>query len=582
MKKYSKLIALATIIVLAVGITVLVVALNSIQKDAEFALGDYTVVAQGAGVAIVNYTGDETAVTIPSTIDKKKIVAIKAEAFKGTKVVSVKFENGSIDLEDSVFNGNTTIQEVTLPQNITYVPKNCFMNCTALVKVTMPDTITYIGEFAFYGCTNLTKLPSDVELDGLLALPKSLKEVCNNAFYECKEIETVKVSDKLERIGDNAFRSSGISKLELYDSETRFAIKELGKNAFYNTILKSDSTSNILDFPALQTIGDYAFGSISSNFKTFKISPTVTTVGEYAFAKTSSLESITFEKEEGEQLDITVGKYAFSDCTALTKVEFNRDINKIPEGMFMGCINLLKTNDLVLSENVDEIGDGAFALFVGSGTKNCNRLIKFKYTDAQGEVSAVPYNETFRITQLQLFKTSSKSECVHFVLTDYNITELYAYVGLYDTNSNWTYDGDPDASAFKFLIADGFVPGTTDIKHFDTLNIIHSKAFAGAQFDKLCLQGKTCVIQKEAFYKSAIDTFYIDSSCMDYTCSINVDAFDNLNTDIKEKEDDGSYKVNFFVKGAPERDKFENSDIKKQLLAIREDFGDLTGDEWPR
>ena len=576
MKKYSKLIALATIIVLAVGITVLVVALNSIQKDAEFALGDYTVVAQGAGVAIVNYTGDETAVTIPSAIDKKKIVAIKAEAFKGTKVVSVKFENESIDLEDSVFNGNTTIQEVTLPQNITYVPKNCFMNCTALVKVTMPDTITYIGEFAFYGCTNLTKLPSDAELDGLLALPKSLKEVCNNAFYECKEIETVKVSDKLERIGDNAFRSSGISKLELYDSETRFAIKELGKNAFYNTILKSDSTSNILDFPALQTIGDYAFGSISSNFKTFKISSTVTTVGEYAFAKTSSLESITFEKEEGEQLDITVGKYAFSDCTALTKVEFNRDINKIPEGMFMGCINLLKTNDLVLSENVDEIGDGAFALFVGSGTKNCNRLIKFKYTDAQGEVSAVPYNETFRITQLQLFKTSSKSECVHFVLTDYNITELYAYVGLYDTNSEWTYDYDK-AVAFKFLIADGFVPGTTEIKHFDALNIIHSKAFAGAQFDKLCLQGKTCVIQKEAFYKSAIDTFYIDSSCMNYACSINVDAFDNMNTAI-DKRDGSSYLVNFFVKLNDEqsRDDFENSEIKAQLLAIREDFGDPT------
>ena len=148
MKNYKMLIVLVSIILIAVGVTVLVVYLNSIEKGNNFELGDYTVVSQGAGVAIVTYNGEETTLVVPSKIEGKKIVAIKENAFKNSKVVSLSFEEGAnIDIEDSCFNGNTVIQEVTLPTTMTSIPKNCFMNCTSLNKVTMPDSIILIGSF---------------------------------------------------------------------------------------------------------------------------------------------------------------------------------------------------------------------------------------------------------------------------------------------------------------------------------------------------------------------------------------------------------------------------------------------------
>ena len=118
MKKYSKLIALVSILVIAIVVTVLVVYFNSIEKDNNFKLGDYTVVAQGAGVAIVTYDGEETSVEIPTSIDNKKIVSIKEGAFNDTSVVTITFAEGAnVEIEESAFANNTTIQTVHLPSN---------------------------------------------------------------------------------------------------------------------------------------------------------------------------------------------------------------------------------------------------------------------------------------------------------------------------------------------------------------------------------------------------------------------------------------------------------------------------------
>ena len=577
MKNYKMLIVLVSIILITVGVTVLVVYLNSIEKGNNFELGDYTVVSQGAGVAIVTYNGDETTLVVPNKIEGKKIVAIKENAFKNSKVVSLSFEEGAnIDIEDSCFNGNTVIQEVTLPTTMTSIPKNCFMNCTSLNKVTMPDSIIFIGEYAFYGCTNLTKNYTPAE-DGYrwLELPKSLKEICNSAFYECSSLDCVKVSDKLELIDNNAFRHSGLQKLALYDEESTFGVKEIGNYAFYSSYIYSNSTSK-LSFPKLTKIGNYAFASTSNNFKYFAIPSSVTSIGDYAFSGSSSLITLVFESNEEGDVDLEVGKYVCASSTSLERVDLKRKMTSIPEGMFMGCIKLLYSNNLILPEEVKEIGPAAFAFFVtsSSSTKYCNYTIQFNHTNAQGDVSQVDYNDSFRVIQLQRYTNSTSSNLKHFIVTDYNITELYAYVGLYSKSSKWTYDSK-EAVAFKFLLSEEYLPGTGTPKTFETISIIHNSAFAGAQFDKLCLPGAACNIEKNAFYKSDIDAIYIDGSCLDHTCDINENALDNMNTSLD--------KVRVFVKGTKsQRSVYNDSAIKKQFDAIKEELCEFTTEEWPK
>ena len=589
LKKYSKLIAFAAILVVAILVTVLVVYFNSIEKGTNFQLGDYTVVSQGAGVAIVSYDGEETSLFVPAKIEGKKIVAIKEGAFNNSKVTTLAFEDGAnIELEESAFNNNTVIETVSLPSTATSVPKNCFMNCTNLNSVTMPNAITYIGEYAFYGCSNLTKNYEKAE-DGYrwINLPTSLTEICNSAFYNCSNLDAVKVSTKLKTIGASAFRASGIQVLSLYDDEVEaeesFAIETIGDYAFYSTPIRSIST-NKLTLPQLTSIGKYAFASTTNNFKYFEIPSTVTSIGDYAFSGSSSLVDITFTSDEAGDKDLSVGKYLFNSCTSLEKVTFSRSIDEIPEGMFMGCIKLLYRYDLILPEEVATIGPAAFAFFSTSSTatKYCNYTVYFKHTDADGNVTQTYYNNAFRVSQLQKYSQSQGAtpSLKHFVITDYDMTELYAYVGLFattDSTSNyWMMDGE-EAETFKFLLTSELVTdGSRTAKNFSTITLIHNSAFAGAQFTKICLPGAACNFEKNSFYQSAINTIYIEATCLTKTSTIDADAFSNMKTSKDE--------VLVLVKGdRGQASNFESSQFKAQVVAIIPDENCYFADgNWPK
>ena len=54
MKKYAKPIALVAILVVAIALIFVSVYFNSLEKDKEFTLGDFTVVSEGSGISIVS------------------------------------------------------------------------------------------------------------------------------------------------------------------------------------------------------------------------------------------------------------------------------------------------------------------------------------------------------------------------------------------------------------------------------------------------------------------------------------------------------------------------------------------------
>ena len=584
MKKYSKIIALASIIVIAIVVTVLVVYFNSIEKTNSFKLGDYTVVAQGAGVAIVKYDGEETTLEIPASIDNKKIVAIKEGAFNDSKVVTLTFaSNAAVEIEEAAFANNTVIQTVHLPSNITSVPKNCFIGCSSLNEVTMPDSVTFIGAYAFAECSNLTSnYPVDESNFRWLELPKNLREICDHAFYNCSRLDCIKVSDKLTLIDNYAFRASGLQKIASYNEEdsSTLAVQEIGDYAFYQTQLRLS-----LKMPALKKIGAYAFSSILTNTvdkndNSFTLPASVTSVGDYAFSGCSSLIAFTFENDEESETDLTLGNYMLSSCIALETVTFDRSVTKIPEGCFMGCIKLLYKQNLTLPEEVKEIDPAAFAFYVttSANTKFCNYTINFKRVDGKGDITYVDYNDFFKVTQLTKYASGSGAGYTskHFVVTDYYGTEsqpapttLYAYVGLFTKDSTWQ-TGSGEAKSFKF-----FVEGE-QTSLFTDLQTIKNSAFAGAQFETLCLPGRCTILEKNSFFKSDIKTIYFDSACLDYTSTIDKDALDNLNNDLKD--------VQILIKkgGSNVRERYEASQIKAQFCAIKSDIIDLTANnEWP-
>ena len=565
MKKYSKLIALASVIVIAILVTVLVVYFNSIEKGNNFQLGDYTVVAQGAGVAIVKYDGEETELKIPASIEGKKIVAIKQGAFNDTPVVKITFaEKANVEIEESAFANNTTIQSIDLPSNLTSIAKSSFNGCTSLTTITMPDSITYIGEGAFSGCTSLTQGYEQESGIRWLNLPKSLTEICESAFYNCTELDGIRVSDKLVLIDNYAFGKSGLQKIALYQVEgeeenVELSITEIGDYAFYQTQLRLS-----LKMPALTKIGKFAFASILSNTtstvdNSFIMPASVTSVGDYAFSGCSDLIAFTFESNPEGDKDLELGKGILSSCIALNSVTFNRSVKAIPEETFKGCISLLKTNDLTLPEELQTIGDYAFALFdtSSSSTKYCNKTINFK---REGYDTAQSYNDFFQIVQLAKFDPNGNTSYTskHFVITDApqgggkGITTLYAYVGLFKTDSSFDHNTH-ETKTFLFFDAQNDV--------FGTMQTIKKGAFAGAQFKTLCLPGKTTYFEERAFVDSQISEIYIDSTCVSYSSEIDKNAFTGMKTDIKD--------LVVFILGSASSGDFAKCKLKEQLDAIQ-------------
>ena len=108
--------------------------------------------------------------------------------------------------------------EVIVPEGVTHIGKNAFLNCRFLEKVTLPESLLAIKEEAFFGCNNLKEviMPSHLEKIGIetfaccsslqkITLPEGLKTLEEGVFSYCKNLEQVTLPERLESISKFVF-----------------------------------------------------------------------------------------------------------------------------------------------------------------------------------------------------------------------------------------------------------------------------------------------------------------------------------------------------------------------------------------
>lgn len=88
---------------------------------------------------ILAYLGDETEVTVPTSIEGYPVTVIEDNAFQATSVVTVR-----------------------LPDSVTEIGWFAFADCKSLTSVILPASVESIGYGAFDGCQSLTIIaPAD-------------------------------------------------------------------------------------------------------------------------------------------------------------------------------------------------------------------------------------------------------------------------------------------------------------------------------------------------------------------------------------------------------------------------------------
>jgi hypothetical protein len=284
---------------------------------------------------------------------------------------TVQVKNVSV-VNESVFEGCSSLTSFTLTANATTIGKNAFAKCTSLTHIDIPGTVTTIGEGAFYrsglktvniaeGVTTLGKNAFKESALTTVTIPSTVTTINEGAFINCPNLTEILVA-----MGNTSFYSGDYG--ELYNNLNQlvcFPTAGTGDNGYVEmrpgtslgvtyafAYVKNVFTIKLAT--SVTTIPDYTF--TESGLRRIEIPVGVSSIGASAFSKCRSLTDVIIPDSV-----VTIGGSAFSGCTALVNINLPKNLATIASSTFSGCTAL---TGITLPANLTKIETSAFA---GSG-----------------------------------------------------------------------------------------------------------------------------------------------------------------------------------------------------------------------
>ena len=218
-------------------------------------------------VTITKYTGTESTVILPSTINSWPVTKIGEDALKD----------------------NTTITSVTIPANVTEIGANAFAGCTNLTSV------TYGGDWSKLtiqsgnpAVEDAAKDAANEQLFDFAFTPDNTAVIVTN--YKCKgtaadvTIPSCYQGKPVTAINNAAFPNSAVTSVTIPDSVT-----SIPDAAFVNC----SQLTNISIPNSVTYIGFSAFDGCAS-LKSITLPSSLRTIGNSAFAGCPSLMTVTY------------------------------------------------------------------------------------------------------------------------------------------------------------------------------------------------------------------------------------------------------------------------------------------------
>ncbi|GEM_PF-1488816 len=364
------------------------------SKEYATPASDFTYTISNNTVKITKYTGSDTDVEIPSEID-------------GYPVTSIG---------ERVFQNNSTLTSVIIPNSVERIEKLAFSYCTRLRSITVPKSVTYIATRAFEYCRGLNKagpIGSDANIQiefsdtidltynacyltgtgdiynssgGLfdylesIEIPDGVTTIAKYAFYRCTNLTSITIPRSVKNIEISAFYyCTALQGVYIEDISKWLQIdfENLYSNPLYyaKTLYVNGSKLQDLTIPSNVTkIGNFAFCGCTSlsnviipdriikigndafngciNLMSIMIPDSISTIEENTFKSCSNLTSITIPNSV-----TSIKNSAFEDCTSLTEVEIPNSVTSIGNCAFQNCINLI---NCIIPNSISSIGDHAF------------------------------------------------------------------------------------------------------------------------------------------------------------------------------------------------------------------------------
>lgn len=256
--------------------------------------------------AFLNYTELEN-IRIPETV-----VEIGNRAFSGcSKLPDIQLPSGLVNIGKEAFSKCSGLTSVTIPEHVTTIGYNAFSFCSGLQEVF----------FNAENCNEGRHIFANSSLN-VLTIGDNVKTIPEYAFYGCRSLNSVTFGKSVASIGASAFSDCRYLTDIRIDNEARWAKIDFG-NEYSNPMYYAGKFSVGDSNEPMKNLNINLEGSSVSNYAFVgadcleNVKVKAASVGNEAFSACEGLKQIFLDTD-------SVGEYAFKGCTSMEKIYCNR------------------------------------------------------------------------------------------------------------------------------------------------------------------------------------------------------------------------------------------------------------------
>lgn len=298
---------------IAIGCLLIILSLVVSQIPTGYANADQAKASdfEMDGTTLIKYTGTAKAVSVPDSVK-----VISPECFlNNSEMTSLTIPDSVKEIGMNAFTGCNKLTEVKIGNNVETIGNAAFSECTSLEKVTIGKELSSLGTGVFLNDRKLKEVSFDKDskyicVDGVIynkdktelvevlsgradktyKMPSTVTDIRPYAFYGCKKIEDITISNNIVNIPPYSFSlCTGISEISI-----PYSVRSIDIKAFENCV----NLRNVIIKESVNYIDRTAFDGCS---KLNMIAP----VGSYAekwFESFETSDVVIIENEDNDDV----------------------------------------------------------------------------------------------------------------------------------------------------------------------------------------------------------------------------------------------------------------------------------------
>lgn len=157
-------------------------------------------------VELTEYIGNQKNITVPDNILGKAVSSLGNWLFEyNSELETIVLPDSLTNIGKGAFYNCHDLKTVTMGNNVKTIGANAFEKCIYLEQINLGSKLETIGDEAFYDCRRLKALD----------IPATVKSIGEEAFTNCRSLQSLVIPKGVKKLGDNSSTGFGMFDTKL-------------------------------------------------------------------------------------------------------------------------------------------------------------------------------------------------------------------------------------------------------------------------------------------------------------------------------------------------------------------------------